>query len=194
MSNLAGKSQMRPPLCLWHSATRKVLSHDVQTSRVCLSEILHLTPPIGRVPPRVAPSTAAAAAGSQTRTAPHRSNMSGSAKPLPPPRARYHAERIREVFNQIDKTGDDALSFLEIKKGLEESDVDWVRHASLPHSPGLFPPQLFCPCIPHLSLFRRVSPPTLLFPLSPPSTVTNTAPPPPLLLPADGVRPRPGED
>ena len=50
-----------------------------------------------------------------------------AAKPLPPPRSRYHAERIREVFTQLDKTGDGALSFLEIKKGLEENDVDWVR-------------------------------------------------------------------
>jgi len=38
----------------------------------------------------------------------------------------YHAERIREVFNQIDTAGDGALTFNEIKKGLgENEDVDW---------------------------------------------------------------------
>lgn len=51
-----------------------------------------------------------------------------ASKPLPPPRSKYHAERIREVFNQIDVSGDGSLSFLEIKKGLSENeDIDWVR-------------------------------------------------------------------
>jgi len=48
-----------------------------------------------------------------------------AAKPLPPPRQKYHAERIREVFNQIDKTGDGKLSFMEIKHGVDEQDIDW---------------------------------------------------------------------
>jgi hypothetical protein len=49
----------------------------------------------------------------------------------------YHAERIREVFNQIDTAGDGALTFNEIKKGLgENEDVDWVR---LPQRPPHLP-------------------------------------------------------
>ena len=63
-----------------------------------------------------------------------------AAKPLPPPRSRYHAERIREVFTQLDKTGDGALSFLEIKKGLEENDVDWVRFPRSEETPPPPPP------------------------------------------------------
>eukprot|EP00227_Mantoniella_beaufortii_P015590 CAMPEP_0197578914 /NCGR_PEP_ID=MMETSP1326-20131121/3016_1 /TAXON_ID=1155430 /ORGANISM="Genus nov. species nov., Strain RCC2288" /LENGTH=200 /DNA_ID=CAMNT_0043142213 /DNA_START=155 /DNA_END=754 /DNA_ORIENTATION=- len=49
-----------------------------------------------------------------------------ASKGLPPPRAKYHEERIREIFTQIDATGDGVLSFLEIKRGLDENDIDWT--------------------------------------------------------------------
>lgn len=56
--------------------------------------------------------------------------MGGEAKPLPPPRSQYHAERIRDVFTQLDVNGKGILSFDEIRLGLEREGFDWVRLAS----------------------------------------------------------------
>jgi len=46
-----------------------------------------------------------------------------------------NAERIGDIFKQLDATGDGQLSFIEIKRGLEENDIDWVRRVPVPPPP-----------------------------------------------------------
>ena len=59
-----------------------------------------------------------------------RSSWAARRNPLPPPRSQYHAERIRDVFTQLDVNGKGILSFDEIRLGLEREGFDWVRLAS----------------------------------------------------------------
>ena len=50
-----------------------------------------------------------------------------AARPLPPPRARFHLERIREVWARVDAENAGSLTLANVKRSLDDQDVDWVR-------------------------------------------------------------------